>query len=81
MNQVPMYMKNWIESLDYFIKMAGKDVLQNAGLVSHEQAIKKANEEYEKFREKHKNDLSEVEKHFIKQLETSAKKLRTENKK
>ena len=75
MNQIPMYMKNWIESLDYFIKMAGKDILQNAGLISHEQAIKKANEEYEKFKEKHKNELSEVEKHFIKQLDTSIKNL------
>jgi len=75
LNQIPMYMKNWVESLDYFIKMTGKDILQNAGLISHEQAIKKANEEYEKFKEKHKNELSEVEKHFIKQLETSAKKI------
>ncbi len=81
MNQIPMYMKNWVESLDYFIKMTGKDILQNAGLISHEQAIKKANEEYEKYKEKHKDELSEVEKHFIKQLETNTKKLASIKKK
>ncbi len=75
MNQVPMYMKDWVERLDFFIKMAGKDVLQNAGKISHQQAILKAKQEYEKYKEKYKNELSEVEKHFIKQLESDTKKL------
>jgi len=78
-NKVPMYMKNWIESLDYFIKIAGKEVLQSAGTISHLQAIEKANLEFEKFKDKHKNDLSEVEKHFIIQLETEAKKIKKNN--
>ncbi len=75
MNQVPMYMKDWAERLDFFIKMAGKEVLQNAGIVSHQQAMLKAKQEYDKYREMHKNELSEVEKHFIKQLESDTKKL------
>jgi len=75
MNQVPMYMKDWVERLDFFIKMAGKEVLQKAGVISHRQAMQKAEQEYEKYKELHKNELSEVEKHFIKHLESDTKKL------
>ena len=75
MNQMPMYMKDWVERLDFFIKMAGKELLHNTGKISHDQAMLKAKQEYEKYKEKHKNELSEVEKHFIKQLEFDTKKL------
>ncbi len=74
-NKVPMYMKNWAESLDFFIRMAGKEVLLTAGTISHLQAIEKANSEYEKYKSLHKNDLSQVEKHFINHLEKETKKL------
>ncbi len=74
-NKVPMYMKNWVESLDYFIRMAGKDVLLTAGTISHLQAIEKANSEYEKYKSLHINDLSRVEKHFITHLENETKKI------
>ena len=75
LNRKPMYMKDWIERLDDFVRMTGNTILQNAGLVSHTQALKKANEEYEKYKEKTKNELSEGEKHFVKQIENTAKKL------
>src|SRR5690554_5887235 len=76
LNQKPMYMKDWIERLDDFLKMTGKDVLQNAGTISHEQALKKATEEYDKFKELNKNALSKVEEHFLKQIESTNKKLK-----
>jgi len=75
LNRKPMYMKDWIERLDDFVKMTGNNVLQNAGTVSHQQALTKANAEYEKYKDATKNKLSEVEKHFVKQIETTAKKL------
>ena len=75
LNQKPMYMKDWIERLNDFLKMTGKDILNNTGTVSHQQALKKATAEYEKYKEKTKNELSEAEKHFVKQIETTAKKL------
>ncbi|HUM51689.1 MAG TPA: virulence RhuM family protein [Chitinophagales bacterium] len=75
LNRQPMYMKDWIERLDDFVKMTGNNVLQNAGTVSHTQALNKANAEYEKYKEQTKNQLSEAEKHFVKQIETTAKKL------
>ncbi len=78
LNRKPMYMKDWIERLDDFLKMTGNDILQNAGTISHEQALAKANDEYQKYKELTKNGLSEVEKHFIQQIETTARKLKTE---
>ncbi|OQX18425.1 MAG: cell filamentation protein Fic [Candidatus Altiarchaeales archaeon A3] len=75
LNRKPMYMKDWINRLNDFMRMTWNNILQNAGTVSHQQAINKANKEYEKYKEKYKNDLSEVEKHFVKQIETTAKKL------
>jgi hypothetical protein len=75
LNKIPMYMKNWIESLDYFIKMTGKDILQHSGTISHEQAISKANEEFEKYNKMNMTNITEVEKHFIKHLEEGNKKI------
>ena len=76
LDQTPMYMKDWIEQLDNFLKMTKKEVLNNAGKISHEQALKKAHSEYEKFKELIKNELSEVEKHFIEQINNTSKKLK-----
>lgn len=81
LRQRPMYMKDWIERLDDFLKMTGNNILQHAGTISHEQAMIKATEEYKKFRELHKNELSEAEKHFIGYIEQTAKKLESKKKK
>ena len=75
LNRKPMYMKDWVERLDDFLRMTGNEILQNAGTISHKQAIKKANEEYQKYKEKTKNELTIVEKHFIEQIENTAKKI------
>lgn len=79
LNRKPMYMKDWIVRLDDFVRMTGNDILQNAGTVSHQQALKKANVEYEKYKEQTKNELSEAEKHFVKQIEITAKKITPKN--
>ena len=47
-----MTMKNWIDETDNLLKFRKKDILQNAGKISHEQAIEKANKEYEIFKVK-----------------------------
>lgn len=75
LNRKPMYMRDWIQKLDDFVKISGNETLQHAGTISHKQALVKANEEYQKYKEKTKNDLSEVEKHFIAHIETTNKKL------
>lgn len=75
LNQRPMYMRDWIERFDDFLKMTGNEILQHSGTISHEKAIEKANQEYQLFKEKTKNELSVVEKDFIKQLEQTEKNL------
>lgn len=80
LNQEPMYMKDWIEQLDTFLKMTRKDILNHAGTISHKQALDKAHIEYERFKELRKNEISEVEKHFLKQVNDTEKKLKDKNK-
>ena len=77
LNRKPMYMKDWIERLDDFLKMTGNEILQNAGEISHKQAIEKVQIEYEKYKEIIVNDISTAEQHFIEQIETSSKKIET----
>ncbi|GBF22432.1 hypothetical protein C21_04627 [Arenibacter sp. NBRC 103722] len=76
LNRKPMYMKDWASRLDDFITMTGNDILTNAGKVSHKKALQKAHEEYENYKEKMKNELSKVEKDFIKQIDLTSKKLK-----
>lgn len=75
LNRKPMYMSTWIEKLDEFIHITGNEILKHSGTVSHQQAIEKANAEYEKFKEKTKNELSDAEKHFIASMENVTKNL------
>ncbi|PXX23728.1 virulence RhuM family protein [Arenibacter sp. ARW7G5Y1] len=76
LNRKPMYMKDWASRLDDFLTMTGSEILTNAGKISHKKALKKAHEEYENYKEKMKNDLSKVEKDFIKQIDLTSKKLK-----
>ncbi|MCD4711244.1 MAG: virulence RhuM family protein [Bacteroidales bacterium] len=76
LNQEPMYMKHWIEQLDAFLKMTRKDILNNAGTISHKQALEKAHTEYQKFKKLRENEISEVEKHFLEQVNETEKKLK-----
>lgn len=47
---IPMKMSEWIDVLDGFLKINRYELLDNAGKISHEQAIAKASQEFEKFR-------------------------------
>jgi len=72
----PMYMKDWIEVLDGFIKMSRQEVLTHAGKISAVLAQKKAMAEYELYKQKSADELSEVEKQFIESIEQANKKLK-----
>ncbi|MDA3909063.1 MAG: virulence RhuM family protein [Sulfurimonas sp.] len=71
-----MFMQDWIKKLDDFLRISDFEVLKTKGNISHKQAIKKANEEYEIYKEQTKNDLSKVEKDFIKAIDTTLKRLK-----
>ena len=71
----PMYMKDWITILDDFLRISRKDILNHAGRISAQLAKAKANAEYDKFKERTKNELTPVEIHFLEQFEREQKKL------
>ena len=74
MKHKPMYMSDYVETLDNILKSTGEDVLKDAGKISHKQAMEKALFEYRKY---HTENLSPVEKDYlaeIKQIEKIAKK-------
>lgn len=64
----PMYMKDWLETIDDYLKMTRRDILTTKGRVTHKQAIDKAHREYEKYRKKQDELLSPVERHFIESI-------------
>lgn len=63
-NRKPMYMKNWIAKLDDFLRLGERDILSHAGRVSHQEALTKAEQEYEKFRKQRIEEPSRVEQDF-----------------
>ena len=66
--QEPMYMKDWLETIDDYLKMTRRDILVTKGKVTHKQAIEKAHKEYEKYVSKYDEQISPVEKHFIESI-------------
>jgi len=59
----PMYMKDWIEKLNAFLKFTEYEILTNAGQISHEVAMALANKEYERFKKiQDKNYISDFDK-------------------
>lgn len=76
MQRKPMHMKDWIAVLDGFIKMSMQDVLTHAGTISAEIAQQKALAEYESYKSKLANELSEVEKQFIASIEQAEKQVK-----
>ena len=71
----PMYMKDWINILDDFLRISRKDILTHAGKISAKLAKEKADQEYDKFKERIKNNLSPVEIHFLENFEREQKRL------
>ena len=71
----PMYMKDWINILDDFLRISRKDILTHAGKISAKLAKEKADQEYDKFKERTKSNLSPVEIHFLENFEREQKRL------
>ena len=71
LNRKPMTMRDWITKLDDFLRMGDRDILIHAGTISHEQALRRAELEFEKFRALQLAQPSRVEEDF----EAAVKKL------
>ncbi len=74
--RIPMYMSDWIETLDGFLKLSKHEILTHAGKISAKTAELKAKEEYKKFKALHLVDVSNVEKDYIRALEDMEMKLK-----
>jgi hypothetical protein len=70
-----MYMRDWIEKLDAFLRFNEKDILQNSGRVSQEVAKALAEKEFKKFARKQDRDyISDFDREVKKLLKKSKKK-------
>ena len=72
----PMYMRDWLETLDKFSGDFGVGVLENFGTVTHKAAIEKAHREYDAYRATLPDILTDVEKAYLDTLLDMQKKLK-----
>jgi len=66
----PMYMSDYVETLDNILKSTGEDVLKGAGKISQKKAMEKALSEYKKYQAE---NLSPVEKDYLAELKNIEK--------
>ena len=76
----PMYMRDWIQKLDDFLRLSDKEILSHAGSITAKLAKEKADAEYDKFKERTANELTPVEIHFIENFEREQKRLKDSKK-
>ncbi len=70
--RTPMYMTDWINRLDSILQLNGRELLDHAGKISHEIALQRSGEEFEKYKIVQKaNERTES----LKELENDIKKL------
>lgn len=69
----PMYMADYVEQLDLILSSGNRKLLVGPGKVSHDQAIKKAKEEYRKYQE---ITLSPVEEEYLKSIKGVEKEVK-----
>jgi len=69
LNRQVMTMKDWLKQVERFLSFTDQQILANAGKISHDMAVARAHEEYEKFRLKQDQDyLSDFDEAFAKYL-------------
>lgn len=75
---IPMYMADWVETLDGFLKLSRFDILTHAGKIRMEMAQEKAKNEYKQYKIKNSLEQSRVEQDYFRSLEDMRKKLEKE---
>ena len=73
LNMHAMTMKEWVNELNGFLTKTHKDILEGAGTISHEKALAKAHEEYDKYM---RNHLTQAEKDYLEIMSEDIKKLK-----
>ena len=70
--RTPMYMADWASRLDTILQLNGRELLTHAGKISHERALEKSGEEYEKYKLAQKQLEKEQS---LKEIEEDIKKM------
>jgi hypothetical protein len=79
MRRIPMYMNDWKEKLHGFLSLNDREILSHAGKISHELAVNKAEQEYEKYHRQRFELSSKFENDFdkaIKKLPAAKKRMK-----
>lgn len=71
-----MTMKDWVNELDSFLNMTRKKILTHSGSISHEEALKKAHAEYDRYMQ---NRLTQAEKDYLEIMNIEIKELDKNN--
>lgn len=71
MRHKPMYMSDYVESLDSILSSTREKLLTDAGKISHKQAVEKATAEYRKYQVQ---NLSPVEEEYLRTIRAIEKK-------
>ncbi len=80
LNRKPMTMADWITKLDDFLRLSGREILDHAGKISHDEAKEKAETEFARFKQQQASRRQPVDEHFeksideLKRIESEAKK-------
>ncbi|WFE86240.1 RhuM family protein [Parabacteroides chongii] len=72
----PMYMRDWIEKLKLVLTLNEKSILEDAGCISHQLAVQKAGQEYDKYKQIQRS-LERL--NSIKELDEDIKRLKGKN--
>ncbi|MDR0751777.1 MAG: virulence RhuM family protein [Christensenellaceae bacterium] len=78
---IPTYMSDWVAELDKFARDFGKGILPDAGIVTHLEAVEKAEREYERYRQKTVDELTTAERDYLSYLKEAQVRIETETKK
>jgi hypothetical protein len=71
--QTPMYMADWIQRLDAILQLNGRELLTHAGKITHDMAVKKSEEEFERY----KQTQQQIEREqSLKEIEADIQKLK-----
>ncbi len=69
MQRIPMYMKDWIDKLHGFLQINNKNILQDAGKISHELAVEIAEKNFDEYKKKEAenvdNDFDATASHVL----------------
>ena len=74
LNRQVMTMTDWLAQVERFLDFTDQQILRNAGKISHEMALAKAHQEYEKFRlDQDRDYFSDFDQSLARYLKGDAK--------